>query len=252
MQAFRFIRTLQGFMVLIFLLTILSCSHSNQHTQQDSELDKQLSDREIEDLKFILKESGHMLDQLHILLVAYKAEEILELWGRDHSEESFSKIKNYKFCKSSGTLGPKRKEGDLQIPEGVYHINRFNPNSQYFLSLGINYPNESDRIRGDKEQPGSDIFIHGDCVTVGCIPITDKWIRELYFIADRAKENGQLDIPVLIFPFIMSGRKMKRYKKDFQTHARFWDEMKPFHDYFLDHKRAPKFTTDPTGRYVIN
>ena len=83
----------------------------------------------------------------------------------------------------SGTTGPKRLQGDFQVPEGFYHINEFNPNSNYHLSMGLNYPNSSDRILSDSLRPGGEIYIHGSCVSVGCIPLNDDEIEELYLIA---------------------------------------------------------------------
>ncbi len=90
--------------------------------------------------------------------------------------------------------------GDYQVPEGFYYINEFNPRSLYHLSLGLNYPNASDRMLCDMSQPGGDIYIHGSCVTTGCIPITDGQIEELYVLAAHAKDMGQDFIPVHIFP----------------------------------------------------
>ncbi|MFX8700459.1 hypothetical protein ABTM56_20365, partial [Acinetobacter baumannii] len=54
----------------------------------------------------------------------------------------------------SGRLGPKRKEGDKQVPEGLYRVVKFNPNSAYTLSMGLDYPNASDTVRSDKLKPG--------------------------------------------------------------------------------------------------
>ena len=86
-------------------------------------------------------------------------------------------------------------QGDYQVPEGFYYINEFNPNSNYHLSLGLNYPNASDRILSDSLSPGGDIYIHGSCVSVGCIPVTDEQIEEIYIIASYAKASGQDYIP---------------------------------------------------------
>ncbi|WP_368737359.1 murein L,D-transpeptidase family protein, partial [Acinetobacter pittii] len=80
-------------------------------------------------------------------------------------------------CALSGVLGPKRKEGDYQVPEGFYYINEFRPNSNYHLALGLNYPNAADIQWSDSLHPGNEIFIHGGCITVGCIPIQDHQIE---------------------------------------------------------------------------
>ncbi|MEM6723472.1 MAG: L,D-transpeptidase family protein [Bacteroidota bacterium] len=198
-----------------------------------------------------LGQLGVDVDQLQILLRGFKSEERLELWVKNASDPSYQFFKAYAFCTSSGTLGPKRQEGDLQIPEGVYHIDRFNPNSSYFLSLGLNYPNSSDKIRGHATQPGSDIFIHGKCVTVGCIPITDEWIRELYFLAETAKTNGQSKIPVLLFPFEMTTNKLRKYQSLHPKHSAFWAELLPVYAYFETHQHLPDWSVTSTGAYEI-
>ncbi|MEJ7677428.1 MAG: L,D-transpeptidase family protein [Segetibacter sp.] len=89
-----------------------------------------------------------------------------------------------------GAIGPKRLQGDYQVPEGFYYINEFNPKSTYHLSLGINYPNASDRVLSDSIKPGGDIYIHGNCVTIGCIPLQNDQIEELYILCCNGKISG--------------------------------------------------------------
>jgi hypothetical protein len=101
----------------------------------------------------------------------------------------------------AGELGPKRKQGDNQTPEGFYAISYFNPRSDFHLSLHIDYPNRRDRAAGaDGVKLGGDIFIHGGCLSEGCLAITDEGIRELYWLAVEARSVGQRRIPVHIFP----------------------------------------------------
>jgi len=111
------------------------------------------------------------LENFQLFIRAFKNEKILEVWVKEKNTDQFTLLHTHEFCTSSGTLGPKRRQGDLQIPEGVYHVNHFNPESNFYLSLGLNYPNASDKILRDKQHPGSSIYIHGDCVTIGCIPL---------------------------------------------------------------------------------
>ena len=82
-------------------------------------------------------------DGFEMFLRAFKKEKMLEVWIKEKASDKFTFLRAYQFCTTSGTLGPKRREGDLQIPEGVYYINHFNPLSNYHLSLGLNYPNAS-------------------------------------------------------------------------------------------------------------
>ena len=112
--------------------------------------------------------------------------------------------------------GPKRREGDLQIPEGFYYIDRFNPKSNFYLSLGINYPNQSDRVLGKRGNLGGDIHSYTAAgVTIGCVPITDEYIKEVYWLAVQAKSNGHAKIPVHIFPTELDDQTMGRLKTHF-------------------------------------
>ena len=134
-----------------------------------------------------------------LLLVAYKNEQELQVYGR--LNDIWKLIKSYSFTNFSGVLGPKLKEGDKQIPEGVYKIEYLNPNSAYHLSLKVDYPNEFDKKKAELENRtnlGSDIFIHGDNVTVGCIPVGDEAIEEIFILSSEAFDNG---IEVVISPY---------------------------------------------------
>ena len=101
----------------------------------------------------------------------------------------------------SGAPGPKRREGDLQVPEGFYRIDRFNPRSRFYLSLGLDYPNASDRrLAPDPARPGSDIFIHGGEQSRGCLAIGDEAIAFLYLAAlETAGKDGR-PITVHLYP----------------------------------------------------
>src|SRR5688572_3429545 len=169
----------------------------------------------------------------HIFIRAFKKEQKLEVWVKDRNQETHTLLHTYDFCTSSGVLGPKRKEGDYQIPEGVYSINHFNPLSNFYLSLGINYPNASDRILSDPKTPGGSIYIHGNCVTIGCIPLTDDKIKELYVLAVEARNGGQEKIPVHIFPARLSATELNSLKLTYPTKTiSFWENLKLVYDDF--------------------
>src|ERR1051326_507525 len=133
---------------------------------------------------------GVELSSAQIFIRAFKMEKQLEVWAKAPKQEKYTLVKTYAICSSSGNVGPKRKQGDGQVPEGFYEIERFNPSSNFYLSLGVSYPNASDKILGSKGNLGGDIFIHGSCVTIGCMPITDDKIKEVYLMAVEAKSNG--------------------------------------------------------------
>lgn len=189
-----------------------------------------------------------------IFLRAFKHEEELELWARDSDSARFVLMKTYPICENSGVPGPKRKEGDLQVPEGFYFINIFNPTSTYYLSLGINYPNASDSILGSNPRLGGDIMIHGDCVTIGCIPIQDEKIKEVYWLAVQAHAGGQGRIPVHIFPRRLDASGMNALEEEFagdSSRVAFWKGLQPGYLAFESTRRLPVVTVDAQGAYVI-
>ena len=147
-------------------------------------------------------------------------------------------------------MGPKRQQGDGQVPEGFYNVAVFNPYSSYHLSLGINYPNASDRIVG-KGNLGGDIMIHGSCVTIGCMPLTDTYIKEVYILAVEARTNGQQTIPVHIFPTKMDEKGMNLLADTNSKQLDFWKNIKTGYDYFEQKKQLPKFSVDKAGKYVF-
>ena len=202
--------------------------------------------------KMLLDNHGIDITNLEIFIRAFKKERVLELWGKNRTDEKFKIIKRYNFCESSGKLGPKRKQGDSQIPEGFYTIDRFNPWSKFHLSLGINYPNRSDRIRGDRQDPGGDIFIHGDCVTIGCIPITDDKIKELYLFAVEARNNGQERIPVHIFPARLGQKELEKLQRQYAKNEAlidFWRNLKEGYTHFEKDQTLPKVSVSRGGMY---
>jgi murein L,D-transpeptidase YafK len=189
-----------------------------------------------------------------LFIRAFKKEMKLEVWVKPKDNEKFTILHTYDFCTTSGVYGPKRKEGDLQIPEGVYYINHFNPLSDFHLSLGISYPNESDKILSDKNKPGGAIYIHGNCVTVGCIPITDDKIKELYILAVDARNGGQDKIPVHIFPTKLSKRKLDELTAEVnasQKLAEFWKNLQVvFEDFDRSHS-LKKVRVNTKGEYFF-
>ncbi|MBP6672630.1 MAG: L,D-transpeptidase family protein [Bacteroidetes bacterium] len=189
-----------------------------------------------------------------IFLRAYKSEQRLEVWAKNRLEKKHVLVTSYPFCASSGVPGPKRQEGDGQIPEGIYHIRHFNPVSSFHLSLGINYPNASDAVLGVKGKLGGEIYIHGDCVTVGCIPITDDLIKELYVFAVEACSGGQEEIPVHIYPFMMNDdavHSIEQWNDAAPDVKLFWNNLIPIHRAFESTKELSPVTIDRSGLYHL-
>jgi murein L,D-transpeptidase YafK len=198
----------------LLLILLLSAGGDNFKTVQLGNIRVAKAYKEKEDvINNILRDSRIERRSLEIFLRVFKKERIMELWGKDRDSVKFVLLDSYPVCAVSGGPGPKRKQGDFQVPEGFYQINMFNPESNFYLSLGIDYPNKSDRILTPYKKPGGSIFIHGDCVTIGCIPITDDRIKELYIFAVEARANGQRKIQVHIFPVTIGSRTGKFRRK---------------------------------------
>lgn len=191
-----------------------------------------------------------------VYIRSFKYDANLEIWVKNEAKDPYKLFKTYKVCMQSGTMGPKRLQGDYQVPEGCYYINEFNPNSNYHLALGLNYPNASDRILSDSLRPGGDIYIHGSCVSVGCIPVTDKQIEEIYIITSYAKNNGQDFIPVHVFPIKYDQKKSMEYLKNASKNnpslQKFALQLKVLFDRFEETKQVPIVMINKKGEYVIN
>jgi len=187
---------------------------------------------------------------------SFKYDRQVEVWVKGKTEEPFKLFKTYRMCMQSGTLGPKRMEGDYQMPEGFYYINEFKPYSNFHLALGINYPNASDKVLSDARRPGGDIYIHGGCVSTGCIAISDQPIEELYVLSSNAKEQGQDFIPVHVFPVKYSVKKSFEYlaqaTKENQQLQKFAITLKAAYDQFEEKKQLPLILVNKKGEYIVN
>ena len=119
-----------------------------------------------DDVKTLWSSAGLSKPPDEIYLRALKQERQLEVWGGPRGE-ALKLIKTYPFCAASGELGPKRRQGDLQVPEGFYEVSSFNPWSDWHLSMKVSYPNASDQVLSDAEHPGGLIYLHGGCASIG-------------------------------------------------------------------------------------
>lgn len=187
---------------------------------------------------------------------SFKYDRQLEVWVKNNPEEPYKIFKTYKICMQSGTTGPKRMEGDYQVPEGFYHINELNPNSNYHLALGLNYPNASDKILSDPSRPGNSIYIHGNCVSTGCIAVMDIPVEELFILSSYVRAQGQEFIPVHVYPVRYNVKKSVEYLestiKDNLALKEFNNQLKSVFDYFELKKQIPVIMVNRKGEYVIN
>jgi hypothetical protein len=131
-----------------------------------------------------------------IIFVGLKQEKKLEVWAC-RTENKFKLVRTYPILAASGKLGPKLKEGDYQVPEGLYKIESLNPNSRFHLSLKLNYPNDLDRQQATIEgrvNPGGDIMIHGSNVSIGCLAMGDEAAEDLFVLAAQVGIDNVLVI----------------------------------------------------------
>ncbi len=243
----------KGIILGLFCCVLSATKAQSFADKQDNfsrvKLAKQKSEQK---LKKLFKDSG-MQGVRYIYWRAFKMEMKLELWASDSSSSTYKRIKTYPICKGSGDLGPKRKFGDLQVPEGLYYISRYNPTSNYHLSMKVSYPNESDVILGDKDNPGNEIFIHGACASVGCLPMTDETIDEIYWVTvmSQSYQGSMVKIPIDIFPckFTESNWAFlkRRYKR--KSLLDFWKNIEGGYSFFEKTKIPPGYWVDQQGSY---
>ncbi|MEO8759546.1 MAG: L,D-transpeptidase family protein [Bacteroidia bacterium] len=197
-----------------------------------------------------LKAKNIDITNYKILIRIFKEEKLLEVWLKSKTNTTYIHYEDYPICRSSGVLGPKRTEGDYQVPEGVYTVNFFNAFSDYYLGMQVNYPNASDKILG-KKPFGGQIMIHGNCVTIGCIPITDDKIKEVYLLCLYSKGAGN-ELAIHSFPFKLTDKKVEAVKNQYDKKLiNFWTNLKPIYTFFEEKKQLPIIAVDVTGNYKI-
>lgn len=182
-----------------------------------------------------------------IMMRIFKQEGVLEIWKQKETGR-YAKIAEYKICAWSGKLGPKKEEGDRQAPEGFYLIRpgQMNPNSHYYLSFNIGYPNNFDKAHG---RTGSNLMIHGACSSAGCYSMTDENVAQIYAFARDALQGGQRAFQVEAFPFRMTAENMASHRDD--PNIDFWKMLKVGYDYFEITRRPPEVEVCDR-KYVFN
>jgi murein L,D-transpeptidase YafK len=171
-----------------------------------------------------------------VLIRTFKKEAEFEIW-KMKSDGRYALLKTYPMCRWSGQLGPKTREGDRQVPEGFYPITpgQMNPNSNYYLSFNVGYPNAYDRAFG---RSGGTIMVHGACSSAGCFSMTDAQIAEIYAIAREAFNGGQREIQMQSYPFHMTAENLAKHRLD--PNIDFWKQLKNGSDHFEVTKAEPQ------------
>jgi murein L,D-transpeptidase YafK len=187
-----------------------------------------------------------------VFVRVFKRDRELEVWVRPLDSSRFQLLKTYGICALAGKPGPKRRQGDAQVPEGFYSIDLFNPESSYHLSMRVDYPNARDEAANPGGRLGGDIYIHGGCRSDGCLAMTNEGIEELYWLGIEAHAMGQTRIPVHIFPARLDKAELRRMKDVFADQPElleFWKTLQPGYEYFEKHHRLPQVIVDAGGRY---
>ncbi|KTD75083.1 L,D-transpeptidase family protein [Legionella waltersii] len=201
------------FSTLIYLILSLKCFAMGPKLNWDNAVDKAVKRyglRVEPQLKQYFNKAKVTYPPQQIALLAFKSERKVELWAKN-PDQKWTHVHDYPLTGFSGRLGPKLRENDKQIPEGIYKLVNFNPFSSMHLSMMINYPNNFDRQKGymdGRKQLGNNIFIHGKSLSVGCLAVGDLAIDQLFILARRV---GLQNIQVIIAPNDL------RYKKPTTT-----------------------------------
>jgi murein L,D-transpeptidase YafK len=182
-----------------------------------------------------------------MLVRVYKQESELEVW-KQTANGRYALLKSYPICRWSGQLGPKKNEGDRQVPEGFYSVSagQMNPNSKFYLSFDVGYPNAYDRSLG---RSGGNIMVHGACSSRGCFAMTDQEIAEIYAVARESLSGGQPSFQVQSYPFRMTAENLVRHRKN--PNYGFWRNLKDGADSF-EVTKQPVQVAACGSRYVFN
>jgi murein L,D-transpeptidase YafK len=191
--------------------------------------------------------SKNMDKESPILARIFKEEAEMEVWKKNRDGE-YALLKTYPICRWSGDLGPKKKEGDRQAPEGFYTITpgQMNPASSFYLAFDTGFPNSYDRSHG---YTGSNLMVHGDCSSRGCYAMTDEQIQEIYALARESFQGGQKSFQLQAFPFRMTALNMAKHRNS--QHFAFWKMLKEGYDNFEASKQEPKVAVCEK-RYVFD
>jgi len=227
-----------GFVVAALLLAGCNGSIEDIAPKANQELPQKLVD--------LMKSKG-MSTSSPIMVRLFKEEGQFEVW-KQKGDGGYGLIASYPICKWSGQLGPKFIEGDRQAPEGFYTIrpSQMNPQSKYYLSFNIGFPNAYDRAHN---RTGANLMVHGACSSSGCYSMNDAQVAQIYAFARDAFRGGQEAFQLEAFPFRMTAANMARYRND--PNYEFWKMLKQGYDQFEVAHLPPKVDVCE-GRYVFN
>jgi murein L,D-transpeptidase YafK len=234
------VRTLFASAAVAAAIALAGCEPSDIPTSGRSQAP--LSEKMLNDIT-----SKNMDKDSPILVRLFKEESEFEVWKKNRDGE-FALLKTYPICRWSGDLGPKKKEGDRQAPEGFYTITpgQMNPASNYYLAFNTGFPNAYDRSMG---YTGSELMVHGDCSSRGCYAMTDEQIQEIYALGRESFFGGQRSFQLQAFPFRMTAMNMAKHRNN--PNFAFWKMIKDGYDHFEASHQEPKVAVCER-RYVFD
>jgi len=200
-------------------------------------------------VKSLLADAGVPFPPRQLLLRGFKKEKEVEVWASGDRRGPLVHVATYAICLMSGNLGPKREEGDMQVPEGFYYLNYYNKNSAFHLSFRVNYPNGSDRILGKKGNLGGAIMFHGSCASIGCLSMGDEGIEELWVFTRALRDRGRR-VHVHLLP-TRNMETLVSVTAEGELKA-FWANLKEGDDLFRKNRVVPTFAVNSRGEYVFS
>jgi murein L,D-transpeptidase YafK len=210
---------------------LAGCNSDQVSLANNAKANKPISEKLVAEMQ-----KKDMDPQSPMLIRLFKQEAELEVWKQDRSGK-FALLQTYPICRWSGDLGPKIKEGDRQAPEGFYNITpaQMNPQSAYYLSFNMGYPNAFDKALG---RTGSQLMVHGDCSSRGCYAMTDEQISDIYTLGRESFFGGQRAFQVQAYPFRMTPVNMAKHRNN--PNMPFWKMIKVGYDHFEVTRHEPK------------
>lgn len=221
---------------------------------------ERIGERVRPELKTQFAAAGLVYPPRRVLLRVFKHERQLELWVARGKEDELVLLETFDICAASGVLGPKRRQGDEQVPEGVYSIHRYNGWSGFHMSLRVDYPNVSDRVRGFRPSLGGAIMVHGGCASIGCVAIENEPIERVFLTALDGRRAGKKNPTIHMLPTRFDGDGWTRLRAAADDAGQdehgplmtLWRELAEVDAAFEETRRIPEVTIDPdTGAYRV-
>ena len=182
-----------------------------------------------------------------MLLRVFKQEREVEVWVQPEDQQTFVLFRIFPICFYSGKLGPKVKEGDMQSPEGFYFVGpaQMRAKSQYHRAIDFAFPNDYDAAQG---YTGTELLIHGNCVSSGCFAMTDPFVEQLYELGSATAATAAQGFWIHAFPFHMTAEALAGQQES--PWFGFWQQLKAGYEAFETSRIPPHIRVDG-GRYVV-